>query len=258
MIRQPPPFRLQNLENLLGKRPDAPVAGLTERQIEFAVGADRPHVAGDHLADLERSREVVVVNQAPVGVVHDQIVAEGTFACDKQLDGFTLVIVGRGEIQPAVQPGARHEAVGLLIQCDLHHHPVTRVHRAVHFPDRQQEILLEAPVQKDPDARTDGGHLQAGKLADDGERLLSRRDEPVLGVAVDEDLDLTARRGARRDIASRQQDFPMRAAIQVKPGLGGADDGKQVAFAYKCHDARNVYATPRQGEPILRQLLGPR
>jgi hypothetical protein len=188
---------------------DAAVAGAAEGEVHLAVGPDVAHVTLDDRADLQRAGDVRVINQAAVGVVDDEIVAEWALAGDEQVHRLAFVIGRRREVEAAVEAGAGDEAVGLVIEHHLHDDPVAGVERAVLLAGGQEQILAEAPVEKEADAGIDADHLQIGELADDGVGFLRGGDEAVLGVAVDKHLELVARHGTGRDVFGGQEDFAM-------------------------------------------------
>jgi len=111
------------------------------------------------------------------------------------------------------------------------------VDRVGEFARGQEQIFFEAPVEEDADARVAADGAEEGELADLGVGRLGGGDDAVLGVAIDEDVDLVAREGAGRDVAAGEQDVAMRAAVEIESGHGGADDGKRVTLANERHVA---------------------
>ena len=101
--------------------------------------------------------------------------------------------------------------------------------------DGEQQILAEAPIQESAGARAVVHHLQGGEFADHDQRGGGGGDEAVLGIAVEEDVELVIQTGALRNLAAGQEDFAVRAAVEMKSGRGFAEDGEGIAFAEFCH-----------------------
>lgn len=124
------------------------------------------------------------------------------------------------------------------------------------FAEREKQILVEAPVEEHADARIDGNDSQRGEFADLGERLLRRRHQPVLGVAVDEDLDVAAHLGARGNEAAGEQDFAEGAAIEIKTRGRAAQDAKEIQFSEESHERGSLRRSASDGEPNLTPAAG--
>ncbi|MNH26579.1 hypothetical protein D3C79_866400 [compost metagenome] len=99
----------------------------------------------------------------------------------------------------------------------MHHAVFAGFHLALFFGVRHQQVLGQAPVEEDADA-VDFLDLEAGELTDLQFGLFGGCDQLVFAVQVDEDVqpvfDLSGR--VLGNVAVRQEDFAIRAAVQVQ------------------------------------------
>ena len=86
------------------------------------------------------------------------------------------------------------------------------------FPDRQQQILAETPIQKRADLGVHAHHLHGCELTYTGARDLCRGDQPILAVAVDKDFEIVARLRAFGDVLAGKQDLTQLLSIEVHAG----------------------------------------
>jgi ABC-type thiamine transport system substrate-binding protein len=82
--------------------------------------------------------------------------------------------------------------------------------------------------------------LEAGKFPDHGFGNFSSGNQSVFGIAIDKYIEFLLGSEVRRDIASRQEDFPQFAAVQIEARLGCSHDGKDVSFTKDCHAPINI------------------
>ena len=78
------------------------------------------------------------------------------------------------------------------------------MHRFLLLAARHEQVLGQAPVEKGADA-ADADDAQVGAFADPGLRDFRGRDDPVLGIVAEENLDPVANLPAGVDVAFRQQ-----------------------------------------------------
>ena len=169
--------------------------------------------------------------------LHDAGISQRCVGGDEEVHLLAGDIGGRLGAQVASQPRAGNDAIALFIEADGHHDFLAGAHGLFLFAERQEQILGESPVQKCADARVHADDVEAGKLADFGQRFFRGGHEPVFGVAINKNVELVAGAEVGGDVASGQENFAERAAVEIQTGSGFADDGKKVAFAEGCHDA---------------------
>ena len=174
-----PPFSVRTARTFSLYWADAAMAGLAEREVELAVGADGADVSLHQVTHVQLARDLRVIDEPAMGVVHDEIETERALARDHQADGFALVVVRRLLVETAVETRAGDQAVGALIQDDHDDHPVARVERPIHFAHRQEQVLFQTPLQKYTDTRIDPGDAEIGQLAHARERLLRGGHETI-------------------------------------------------------------------------------
>ena len=238
MQRQTPARRgAEGRQNLVRDRPNAliPDPPAIQRQVNLPVRSHRAHVSVQGLPDRERSRQITVIEQTAMRMVHRRVVAERRFTDHQNLHRLPLGVHRRSEVEITVEPGTRNDAVRPLVQRHVHHQPVPLLQGPGLFADRQEQIFFQPPIQKDPDARIHAHDPQKSEFTDRRIRRLGRRDQPVLGIPIDKHIHQTPDLRAARQIAPRQQNFPMRSAVEIESRSGFADEGELVAFADVCH-----------------------
>jgi hypothetical protein len=88
------------------------------------------------------------------------------------------------------------------------------LHAAFLLGIRKKQIFSKSPVEEGSHARVDLRDLQRSEVADSGERLERGRNETVLGISIDENLQNIAGAGTFWDGIPWQEDFSEFPAIE--------------------------------------------
>ena len=209
--------RPQRFHNFIRDRHDALVthAHPVQRQVELAVRAHQPDEPVERLTNRERPRQIAMIEQAAMRMVHRRVVAERGFSDHEDLHGLALRIRGHRQIKIPVEPRTRDDAIRSLIQRYMYHEPVALPERCRLLTNRQQQVLFQSPIEKHSDSRVHAHHPQKRELAHGRIRSLGRRDQPVLGVAIDEHVNARSDERKFRQITPGQQNLPVGATIEV-------------------------------------------
>lgn len=107
VVRQLSTSDSEDFDDLFRHRTDAPVPGLAESEIEFPVGTDRADIAGDHIANLQGSDDIRMVDEPPMRIVHNQVEAQRAGARGRRSLTFKLSRRATGEIPFSVSDRPR-------------------------------------------------------------------------------------------------------------------------------------------------------
>ena len=133
----------------------------------------------------------------------------------------------------------------VFIKRDVHDQPRALAQRHRLLADRQQQIFFQPPIEKHADPRINAHDAQVGEFADHRVRRGRCRDEPILGVAIDKHINELADRWTFFELATRQQDFAVSAAVEIKPRGRFPDEREQSAFTDESHVCPTVPKTAR-------------
>src|SRR5690606_18525269 len=196
-----------------------------QTQADLAVGTQLADVALLAHTAAQKLEGLVFVNQPPMLAIDNRLVAQIGAFHHQQIDRLAYLITRRGLVQVAVQPRRGGNAPGVLVEVDVDDAVVSFLQWALFLGVRQQKILGQTPVEEQPDA-VDLHHLQAGKLTNLNLGLFGGGDQLVIAVEVHEDVEPVVYLGRRilGDVTIGQQDFAIRAAVQIKTEVGVFDD----------------------------------
>ena len=206
--------RAQGSEDTVGEWGDALIALLVEAEVDLAVGADGTDEAFAALADLERRGEFAAVEEPEAGVVDDGVVAEGCLAGDEERDFVAGFVGWRRLVDMPFQASGGDDALGLVVDENIHDHRVADLHAPFLLGIRKKQIFSKSPFEEGSHARVDFRDLQRGEIADRSEWLERGGNESVLGIAIDENLQHIAGSGPFRNGIPRQEDFAEFATIE--------------------------------------------
>jgi hypothetical protein len=176
-----------------------------------------------------------MVEQATVRVLHNGVVTERGSARDEEVDRLSAAVSRRVAIQVSVQSRGGQNAVRLHVETDIDNHALSSAHWEMLFAEGQQQILGQAPVEERSDVLIHADDFQIRKLANHRERRFGGGHEPVLGIAIDKDIQFVFGLEVRWNIAARQQDLAQLTAVEIEAGGGRSHDGESIAFADDDH-----------------------
>lgn len=233
----------QGVEDTGGEGGDALITGGVEEEVELAVGAKGSDVGGEFLPHIERGCEIGVIEEAGVGTIHNDRVAERGLAEDEGLNGLAG---GKGRQLTAevlIEARGGNDAVAFGIEMDIDHDAIPGADRFTLFPERKEEVLGQAPVEKGTDlaVHTDDG--EKGKLTDHSLRRGGGGDEAILRVAIEKDVNgVVGIEPGGRSLARGEENLTTLPGIEIVAVNGFPRDGEGVALADgdHCRECREI------------------
>ena len=96
---------------------------------------------------------------------------------------------------------------------------------------RQEQILLKAPVQESTHPGANADDLKSGYLSDFSDGFFRGGNEAILGVVVQKDFEGIASLNSRGRLAAGKQHFSKLVGVQIETGGGFTQDAKGMSMA---------------------------
>ena len=135
-----------------------------------------------------------------------------------------------------ISASTRNDTVRTLVEIDPHHQPIARADRSGKFPNGQQQILLQPPIEKRAQPSLHANDPQVGKLVDHHMRHFRRGNQPVTRIPIHKHIHRCARQHARLAIPSRQQNLPQVAPVEIESRRAFVLNDENIALTYLSHD----------------------
>ena len=187
---------------------------------------------------MQPAEGFVGVELAEVGMVDDRLEAEIAAVVDQQADRLARAKAARVAVQVTLEARRRDDPVRARLGVDADRVGVALAHRLLLLGEWHQQVLRQAPVEERADAIA-ADDLQIGAFADLDLRRLRRRDDAILGVAVEKRADRIAGVEPGGE-ALRQQDFAELAGVDEGPDVG-APRHAQVVESSQVRHSRIVH-----------------
>ena len=139
-----------------------------------------------------------------------------------------------------ISASTRDDTIRTFVEIDPHHQPIARADRSGKFPNGQQQILLQPPIEKRAQPSLHANYPQVGKLVDHHMRHFRRGDQPVPGIPIHKYIYGCARQHTGLAIPPRQQNLPQVAPVEIESRRAFVLNNENIALTDLSHDSSTL------------------
>ena len=204
--------------------------GLLQGDVNLSVRTNSSDVAFHLITRMDVLEDLVLIEETRILVVDDNLEAEVCLLPDEEIHLVTMLVVRMVFVEITLNLGRGNDAIALLVDVDMHDVGVAEHHAFLLLTEWAEDVLHQPPAQEGS-VFVDPFHFEIGEIAYLSQWGFGGRDEALILIEIDEDVQLVADACVFWDVAGWKEDLSLVTTIEIQSEIYFLYDAKAIVIA---------------------------